>query len=798
MMAAMSRPVESDDTTSPRPHAGDVTPGSVLAGRYEVGITLGVGGMGSVHLAIDRELGERVALKVLSRATDARTDVLERFRREVRMARRVAHRNAVRTFDIGEHEGLHFLTMELVEGESLAALLRREGSLPQERLVDFGRQICEGLAAVHEAGIVHRDLKPSNVLVASSGRVVLTDFGVARPTTADDTLTQDSRVIVGTPHYMAPEQLTGGPVTAQSDLYALGLVLYEMATGCRPFDRPAIVATASARLREDPEPLHHHVSVPAWLEHAIMACLEREPGRRPRDAGTVRTLLVPHAIDTDTKLDHPGDATHASEAPPTLGSTVVHEGFEGAPAQGLAVLPLRYRGPADDAYLAEAMTEQLVDLLSMTRGLRVPAVGATQRFAENRDPRAVREALGVDAVVDGTVQRMGSQLRVAVRLLDARTGYQTWSDHLDGELRDVFALQDRIASRVVETLRLRLESSRWEGTVPVEAIEPYLRARLRMRSFLVGGAGPEGAAALLERCLELAPEFAPAWAAYATVCARMWFFQGGRQGDRGWHARGTEAIERALALGPRLPDTHLGVARMRAEEGRFAEAVSSLQRALELAPTHAAAHAFLGTLQCEAGRPAEGIRQIELAVDLDPVHVSPLITVARHLAMHGERERCEAIMQRLWHDDPDTRFAAMTLYLRVALWEADLEQLRHWRDAVATTRMDRAILVQTTASYALGEVDEATLLATLETIAPQGGCSPRFRALQEQCVVEGLLVRGQDDAALTRLEGLAEHILIDVDWLDRCALLLRLAAEPRMWTVQQKVRNRVQELWALR
>jgi TolB-like protein/tetratricopeptide (TPR) repeat protein/predicted Ser/Thr protein kinase len=796
----MSRTVESDDATTARPPTGHVAPGSVLAGRYEVGAILGKGGMGSVHLAIDRELGERVALKVLSRVVDGRADVLERFRREVRMARRVTHRNAVRTFDIGEHEGLHFLTMELVEGESLAELLRREGRLSTERIVELGRQICDGLAAVHEAGIVHRDLKPSNVLVAASGRIVLTDFGVARTLAVDDALTQDSRVLVGTPHYMAPEQLSGGPVTLRADLYALGLVLYEVAAGRRPFDRLTGFATAAARLHDDPEPLRHHASVPAWLEHAIMACLQREPERRPSDAGSVRTLLEPHAVeDAETRLDQVDDDTHlgSGDVPRTVDVTVAAVQGTHAFSQSLAVLPLRYRGPADEAYLAEAMTEQLVDLLSMTRGLRVPAVGATQRFAEDRDPRAVGTALGVDVVVDGTVQRAGPQLRVAVRLLDARTGYQTWSDHVDGELRDVFALQDHIATRVVETLRLRLETSSWEGTVPVEAIEPYLRARLRMRSFVMGGTNPDGAAALLERCLAIAPDFAPAWAAHATVCSRMWFFQEPLASDRDWAARGTEAVARALALAPRLPDAHLGAARMLAQEGRFAEAVSALQRALELAPTHAATHAFLGILQCEAGRLAEGIRQIELALELDPVDVSPMYVVARHVALHGDRDRCDAIVQRLWHDDPDTRLASVVLQVRLALWDGDLERLRHWRDVVGVA-FERGRLIHAVATYALGETGEDLLLATLEQVAPAARSSPRFRALQEQCVVEGLLARGRDEEALVWLERLADGILIDVDWLDRCPLLLRLAEQSRMWPVKQKVRDRVQELWAMR
>jgi serine/threonine protein kinase/tetratricopeptide (TPR) repeat protein len=792
MIAVEPEREDSEVATKAMPHVSPLPRGSILAGRYEVGEVLGVGGMGAVHAALDRALGERVALKVLSRGGEGHSDRIERFRREVRTARRVTHRNAVRTFDIGEHEGLYFLTMELVEGESLAALLRREGPLGGERLLDVARQVCDGLGAVHEAGLVHRDLKPSNVLMGGSGRVVLTDFGVARSSMADDLLTHDGGV-VGTPHYMAPEQLVGGAITTQTDVYALGLLLYEAATGRRPFERGDALVSATARLLQEPEPLPRDAGLPAWVEPVIMACLRREPAQRPRSVLEVRGLMVPpRSVDlAETRVEPGGEETLTSSGP---ADTQVPGATPAPFERGLAVLPLRYRGPAAEAYLADAMTEQLVDVLSMTRGLRVPAVGATQRYAEDRDPRSVGEALKVDVVLDGTVQRAGSQVRVAVRLLDTSTGFQRWSDHVDGELRDVFDLQDRIAMRVVETLRLRLELERYQGALPPEAIETYLRARLRMQSFFMGGPGPDGAFALLERCLELAPSFPAAWAAQATVCARLWFFLGGLE----WGARGDAAMTRALELGPNLPDTQLGAARMLAESGRFAPAIQALRRALELAPTHAAAHGFLGMLQCEAGRAAEGIAHIELAVELDPANLAGLYVVGRHAALHGDLERCTRLLEHLWSRDHDTRFAAILLELRIAMWSLDVERIRRWRDELVDSNHHRSELPVAMADHALGEQDDpSVLLGILEDSSPRETSSPRFRAVQEQLVIEALLVRGRVDEALPLLERLAEGPLIDVEWLERCPLLGRITDRARMWQVQRRVRERVQELWAL-
>lgn len=786
----------SDEVTQGGVGGRALTPGSVFAGRYLIEGTIGEGGMGSVHAAVDQKLGERVALKVLSAVGSLRADALERFRREVRVAHQVTHRNVARTFDIGEHEGLHFLTMELVEGESLAERLRVQGRLRIDRVIEIGRQICAGLAAVHEAGLVHRDLKPANVLLESGGRVVLTDFGIARSTAEDDAITLNREMLIGTPRYMAPEQVSGEPLTARSDLYTLGLVLYEMATGRLPFGADTAIATAVARLQQSPEPPQRHVELPPSLVTTIMACLERDVARRPGSASAVMAMLgEPGAADdaaTDETLVASGSTVRDVVAP--SGGTrfaSVHVGDH-----CLAVLPLRYRGPSDDAYLAEALTEQLIDLLSMTRGLRVPAAGATEPFVDRRDPRAVREALGVDSVVDGTMQKGGSHLRVAIRLLDARTGYQSWSERFDGELEDVFQLQDRIATRVAETLRLRLESSRFEYSASQEVMELYMRARVSMRSFRLGAHEPEGAPALLERCLALAPDFPPALAAYAVVCSRMWFFYGEKDGAHEWAALCRQAVARALEIAPGFPDAHLAAARMHWQEGEFRRAAQALQKTLALAPTHAAAHGYLGILQCEAGRVKEGLQHIDLAVELQPNQLWPLLTAARHVGMRGDTARFDAILQRVWEQAPDSRVAIKFFRLRFALWSRDRNEIRRARDALAQVDKPFRPFPEVVASYVLCEASWDDVQASLAANAPPTA-SPRYRAMLEQGLVEGLLVRDELEPALEILERLAEEVLVDADWLEHCSLMEAIAEDPRMIKIRTTVRERAQAIWMI-
>jgi serine/threonine-protein kinase len=262
-------------------------PGTVLAGRYRVVALLGRGGMGEVYRADDLTLGQPVALKFLPQASVGE-EMLERFRGEVRIARRVSHRNVCRVYDIGEAEGQHFLSMEYVEGEDLAGLLKRIGRLPQDKAIEVARGVCAGLAAAHEKGVLHRDLKPANVMLDRQGQVVITDFGLAA--LAGEVPEQDSRS--GTPRYMAPEQRTRGEVSPQSDLYALGLVLYEIFTGRRAFESATLAG--KRRPEDDSRPSSPSSVVrdldPA-VEHAILWCLEREPGQRPRSALAVAAAL---------------------------------------------------------------------------------------------------------------------------------------------------------------------------------------------------------------------------------------------------------------------------------------------------------------------------------------------------------------------------------------------------------------------------------------------------------------------------------------------------------------------------
>jgi len=839
----------------PTPVAG------LYAGRYQIERMVGRGGMGTVYRALDIMVGDTVALKVLDAAVTGATDQMEWFRREVRLARRITHPNVARTHDMGEQGGAHYITMEFVEGTTLQELLRlRPGegegagaggearntrqAMEPARAARVGLSVCEGLAAAHAAGVVHRDLKPANVLIERSGRVVLTDFGIAR-TMAEDNTGARTQGVVGTPLYMAPEQLSGLPVDQRADIYAFGLMLFEMVAGVLPFAGQTPIAAALARLTQPPpDPRVARPGLPEPLAQLILQCLAQKPEDRPASATEVaerlRGWLLQSGeslmgVSTVTMLGAMAAAAAAEPHLPTMGTLtptqqqlttgptpggpgtmtgLTQNGTRGGPGttqqrplrplapvptaeRALAVLPFRYVGPPDQSYLGDALTDELIDVLSRTRGLRVLGSGATAKFRSDRDPRAVGADLGVDAVVDATVQASAKQVRVAARLVEVATGTQLWSDRFESGLEDLFELQDRISKRIAEALRVELSTTAYAGDVPAEAVSLYLRGRRKVTAFQV--IGPDGAIELLEQCIELAPHLQPAIACHAIACLRAWFMPSSFLDDeepRDWEQVARRSVARALEEAADTAETYLARAMLGVQMGEWREAVKALVKALEIAPTYAHAHQYLAQLQCEAGNTKEGLERAKLAYDLDPSLQVCLYDMARLHALRGDRAECDRYLDMAEHN---TRFRSPTqqFRLRVATWDGDLQQVQDIRDTLAGEDADGfGAYVVNFARAVLGEFDKPSLdglTAGLLERAP----SPRFFTLMCQNCVEIYCSRGFPEDALGYFQKAADRVLIDIEWVDRCPLLKTMRALPGFAEARRKVRQRVQAMWSL-
>ncbi|MCH9683014.1 MAG: protein kinase [Deltaproteobacteria bacterium] len=595
--------------------------------------------------------------------------------------------------------------------------------------------------------------------------------------------------MAGTPAYMAPEQVMGVGIDARADLYALGVMTFEMLTGQAPWTGGNHVEVAMARLHKAPVDPRTLAPMPDWLAELVMRCMANDPGRRPSSPEEVAEILsrlacAPQpAVHPGTMRDPTSSSMGSSFAPTSPGE------------RALAIMPFRYRGDPNDAYLAEALTDELVDLLAMTRGLRVSASGATSKFREERDARTVGRALNVDAIIDGTIQRSPDKVRIVARLIDVDTGFQRWSERFEGRLEDVFALQDRMAKRVAEALRVELTLLGHGAVASAEAVELYLRGRALARESDTSGRSLQEAVDRYERARAIAPTFALPLAACADATVRRWFISRGEEGPR-WAQASAEAVEAALAGAPDVAETHLAAARLEVNRGQFTAAARHLTTALQIAPTYAAAHEYLGMLQCDAGRSSEGVMHIRLAHELDPSLSRGSFAVLRHHALSSNFERYEVELADLRRNPKVERFGLDLFELRFAIWAGDLERARSVSGSDTDIGGAPGTHILTLLRSALEpDTEPAQLDRDLRAVAESAG-SPRLRTVWRQVAVEVLAQRDAHEAALrTLVEADAESVLLDADWLESCRVLAPLHDDPRFAEIRSRVRGRADTIW---
>ena len=802
----------SDDSSAPpidatvltldgQPRAGvapEVVPSERFAGRYALEALIGQGGMGRVYRARDVLVGDLVALKTLELGKDPGTDAVERFRREVRLARRISHPNVARMHDLGEHAGQHYLTMEYVDGVDLRTLIAREGPLAPARATRIALAVCEGLAAAHAAGVLHRDLKPANVLMEKGGRVVLTDFGIARALV--DEAAQRTQGTAGTPMYMAPEQLSGGELGPRADLYAVGLMLYEMLTAAMPFSGDSPIAVAFARLRQPSPDPRAKLAVPDALAELVLRCLAREPEQRPESAPQLAQALrawlentgESTATPSPALLTSPPSLTSLPAVPeaPTLVRSLSSPLSTLTNVQGVAVLPLRYQGPQEQAYLGEGLGETLIDMLSRTRGVRVPGSGTTARFRTEREPRTVGRELGVAYLVDGMVQSAGPLVRVSVRLVETAEGTQLWSDRFEDSSADPFALQDRLGQRIAEALRIELRIALHRDTTPPEAVSLFRQAFVRGYT---PGYATDAALEWAEQCLELAPDLSPALALHALLSLRAWFVGTTSREQHSWEQVARASVVRLEQKAPHLAETHLARAMLAGQEADWRKAVLAARASLEAAPTFPAAMQFLGSLQCESGRADEGLVLLHRSLELDSRLGLSLFELARCSALRGKMEDYRQALEQLAAFN-SYRVPALMLRLRVSAWTGDLDAVRQCKHALEDENVPIARNGARYAAVVLGEMEPFASLEQLEAVFTRP-VSPRFSSLMRQIAAEQLCLTGHPEQALEYFLRAAETALIDLEWTDRCPALTSMRALPGFVEGRRLVRTRVQAIW---
>jgi TolB-like protein len=561
----MGQAMDDDETPlPPRPklwtrlrEALSGSPGPAAAperiGRYRVLGRLGEGGMGVVYEVLDESLGRRVAVKTL-REPDPGTR--KRFRREARAAASVNHPNVCQLFEIGEDGGRLFIAMELLSGSTLAARLR-DGALPPVEVVAIGRDVLAALGALHAAGVVHRDLKPSNVFLTPHG-VKLLDFGLARPLPTELTQTLDKGteltrpgVLVGTPRYMAPEQIRGQEVDERTDLFAAGALLYEALSGRPAFVGTTVVEVLSATLHESPPALTGAAAVVS-LDRVLRRALAKKPTERFSSASEMARELAAVSLDDG-----------APSGP-------------GRPLTRLVVLPFRLLNPDPEIeFLAFTLADAVTGSLAGLPSLVVRSTAAAARLVgEAPDVREIATRAEVDRVVMGTLLRAGDRLRLASQLVEAPSGTVVSSFTTESPVGDVFRLQDELTERLVGALSLSLAGgetiARRDVPATARAYELFLRGNEAIRDWTHIGVARD----LYERCLREDPDYAPAWARLAR-CHRLVGKYHLEEPARNV-ARAEAALRRALDLDPDLPVAHKIYAHLEAEGGRAREAMARL------------------------------------------------------------------------------------------------------------------------------------------------------------------------------------------------------------------------------
>jgi serine/threonine protein kinase len=622
-------------------------------GPYEIQSPLGAGGMGEVYRATDTKLGRDIALKVLPAEMAQDPERLGRFRREAKALAQLDHPNIVTIHSVEECDGIHFLTMQLVDGQPLDRLIPKEG-LPIEKIVEIGSALADALAAAHDKGIVHRDLKPANVMVSNEGRVKVLDFGLAKdvrgPNLGDATLTSASHtqvgVVMGTPAYMSPEQTSGRPLDHRTDIFSLGVVLHEMATGRRPFDGTSSAELVSAILRDTPPSVtDSRPELPGDLARIIRRCLEKDPRHRLQTARDVSNEFR----DLARLGSHPTPAPSSTSrlrpaAASDSGAARADEGF------WVAVLPFKYAGTiAELKELADGLSEEVVTGLSRFSYLRVIARGSTTKYSgEASDIRAVGKELGARYVMEGSLRQAGTKLRLAVQLVDATTGAHLWAENYERTFspEDTFAVQDDLVPRIVSTvadqrgilprrISEELRSKKEEDLTPREAV-------LRSFSFLDRISPTEHATVrrILERAVREAPDQSDGWAMLAIMYDTEFADEFNPRPNP--LDRAMAAAQRAVDLAP----THaLGYYAL-AFTYFFRKEMSSFRAAVEQAVTlnrmDGSVIGFLGLLLHHAGEVERGTQMVEAAMQLNP-HYSPVFRVPAFLNAYAQGKYAEAL-----------------------------------------------------------------------------------------------------------------------------------------------------------
>lgn len=739
-------------------------------GAYEIVSPIGAGGMGQVYLARDTRLGRSVAVKVLPEAFIADAALRARFEREAQTISSLNHPRICALHDIGQQDGVEYLVMEHIEGETLAARIAR-GPLELSAVIRIAEQIAEAIEDAHAHGITHRDLKPANIMITARGDVKVLDFGLAKSTLNADpgadevtALRSSAGLIVGTLAYMSPEQLQTLPVDWRSDLFSLGAIVFEMTTGSRPFGGSSAAELIANILRSEvPAVSDLRPGVPPALDRIVHRLLYKDPAGRYQSATEFLTEWRAMSSSYSSSPVKTKRLGRRLVIPALLGLTAVVVGVTLAPKfsrqqqqqrqiESMAVLPFvnRSRDPGLE-YLSDGLAESAIEHVSSLPGLRVMARSTSFRYRNQQfDPQKIGRELNVAAILTGEVVQRTEGLSVTAEMVNSEDGSRIWGARYGGEEQDALFIQQRLARDLSRLLRPDHERNARRGTDDGEVYQLYLQGRHALNKWT-----PESHRAALgyfDRAIQRDPSYALAYAGMAAAYVTFEPYSGAPASE--WLPRARAAAMRALDLDPDLAEAHASLAMVHFNSFEWMEAEQRLRRAIRLNPNYAEAHDWYSQYLVTMGRRTEALREAERARQLDSLSPTINANVAACRLLTGDLDRGIAELKRLSEVDPDFPLAYQWLafgYMQTRQFDLAVEALRRGVEVSGGSPLS---VVNLAFGYLqAGRREEARRIAA-EVIQ-------RYeREAGEAIIIAGAYVAaGEDEKALDWLErGAAERI----------------------------------------
>jgi len=607
----------------------ELTRGTIFAKRYEIIEELGKGGMGKVYRVEDKRIKEEIALKLIKPEIASNKRTIERFSNELKMARKIAHRNVGRMYHLSEHEGTHYITMEYVPGEDLKSFIRRSKQLAIGKAISIAKQVSEGLAEAHRQGVIHRDLKPSNIMIDRDGNAKIMDFGIARSLEAKGITAEG--LIIGTPEYMSPEQAEAKEIDHRSDIYSLGVILYEMVTGRIPFEGDTPLAIAMKHKSESPQdPKQLNSQITEDLNIVILKCLEKDQQKRYQSAEDVRSELerIEEGLPSTERVIPKRKAITSKEITLTFGlkklfipalaiialaiigiflwQLLSHkEVVSQLPSKlSIAVLPFEDLSPLkDQEYLCDGLADEIIYRLNKVEDIWIPARTSSFSFkGKGLNIQEIGSRLNVETVLEGTLRKAENKLRITVQLVKAADNHPIWSEMYERVEGDIFELQDEISLAVLDNLKIKvLDEEKAKLTIRdtrnigYQGAMPPKEAYSKAREYAI-------------KALGLNEAIAEPFVALATI--NMYY-------DWDWKSA-EENFKQALRLNPNSPHAHCLFAEFLTIFGRCDEAIKAANKAVELDPVGLSSLGWRDFIFYTCRRYDAALESITKNLELDP------------------------------------------------------------------------------------------------------------------------------------------------------------------------------------